>query len=58
VVLVSGSDRNDLRGSCAYSPWEITKGNSSGLLMAYGSLFVLVLTAPKCWARRVMPISM
>jgi len=30
-----------MRGSCAYSPWEIPKDNSSGLLVAYGSSLVV-----------------
>jgi hypothetical protein len=29
-----------VRGFCAYSPWEITKDNSSGLLVALCTLFL------------------
>lgn len=45
-----------LKGSCAYSVREITKGNSSGIV-ACGSSLVLVLMVPKWWAGRVMPIN-
>jgi hypothetical protein len=35
-----------VRCSSAYSPWEIAKVNSSGLLVTCGPSLVLVLTVP------------
>jgi hypothetical protein len=58
LVIVACSDQVLVSGSCAYSSWEIMKGNCSGLLMACVSSPVLVLMASKCWARHVMPIGM
>ena len=46
VVFVSGSDRGDCEGVLEPSPWEFTKGISSGLLVACGSHLVLVVRHP------------
>jgi hypothetical protein len=46
-----------VRGSCAYSPLEIAKGNSSKLLMTCVPSVMLVLMVLLCRVRRVMPIS-
>jgi hypothetical protein len=54
--LSSASIMVIVRGSCVYSPREITKGNSSGLLMALCTLSC-VLMVSLCRARCVMPIS-
>ena len=39
---------DDLYGVLVPSPWEITKGNSSGLLVACGSSSCVGCAAPNC----------
>ena len=46
MVIVSGSDRGDCKGFLVPSPREIAKGNSSELLIACESSFVLVVWHP------------
>ena len=46
VVTISGSERGDCKGFLVPSLWEIAKGNSSELLVACGSSFVLVVWHP------------
>ena len=53
-MIVSTPNQDFCEGFLCLFPSEFTKDNSSGLLVACGSSFVLVLMAPLCRARSVI----